>query len=69
MSTITSASAVFCWEEALAADGDRAQHPPVRARVVSALDPGSLMRDRPATAGLTGVLGAQSLAGFRKDSP
>ena len=69
MSTITSASAVFCWEEALAVDGDPAQHLPVRARVVSALDPGSLMPDRPATARVTGLLGGQSLAGFRKNSP
>jgi hypothetical protein len=37
--------------------------------VVSALDPGSLMPDRPATARVTGLLGGQSLAGFRKDSP
>ena len=68
MSTITSASDVFCWKKRSRFDGDRLNISRC-ARVVSALDPGSLMRDRPATAGLTGVLGAQSLAGFRKDSP
>jgi hypothetical protein len=68
MSTITSASDVFCWKKRSRFDGDRLNISRC-ARVVSALDPGSLMRDRPARARVTGILGGQSLAGLRTDSP
>jgi hypothetical protein len=55
-------------EEGVAVDGDPDRRLPVCARVLSALDSGSLMRDRPANDRVAGLLG-HSLARLRKDSP
>jgi hypothetical protein len=65
---VTQTGARLLVEAVVEVDGDPARHLPVRARALSALDSGSLMRDRPANDRAAGLLG-HSLARLRKDSP